>query len=46
MGLIYNDIELLVRCRIISMIHLELFKRCWIGGIEYLLSIIIKKIKN
>jgi hypothetical protein len=42
-GLIYNDIKLLVRC-IINETHLELFKRFWIGGIEYLLGTIIKKI--
>jgi hypothetical protein len=33
----------LVRC-VISGTHLKFFKRCWVGGIEYLLGTIIKKI--
>jgi hypothetical protein len=32
------------RDRVISGTHLELFKRCWIGGIECLVNTDIKKL--
>jgi hypothetical protein len=41
-GPIYNYVKLLVGC-VISGTHLKFFKRCWVGGIEYLLDTIIKK---
>jgi hypothetical protein len=44
-GPIYINVVLLLRCRVISGTHLNFFKRCWIGGVEYLLSTIIKKFK-
>jgi hypothetical protein len=42
-GPIYNDVKLSVRC-VIDETHLELLKKCWVGGIECLLSTIIKKL--
>jgi hypothetical protein len=44
-GPIYINVVLLLRCRVISGTHLKFFKRCWVGGVEYLLSTIIKKLK-
>jgi hypothetical protein len=44
-GPIYINVVLLLRCRVISGTHLNFFKRCWVGGVEYLLSTIIKKLK-
>jgi hypothetical protein len=38
-----NDV--VVRC-VIGGIRLELFERCWIGGIDCLLSTIIKNYKS
>jgi hypothetical protein len=42
-GPIYNYVELLVEC-VISGTYLKFFKMCWVGGIEYLLGNIIKKV--
>jgi hypothetical protein len=44
MGLINKDVVLLMRCIVICESYLELFKRCWVRGIECLTSIIIKKL--
>jgi hypothetical protein len=39
----YNNVELLVKY-VIGVTYLRLFKKCWVGGIEYLLGTIIKKL--
>jgi hypothetical protein len=41
---IYKVVELLMKCRVIRGTHLEVFKRCWVRGIECLIYNIIKKL--
>jgi hypothetical protein len=43
MGPIYNYIELLAKF-VIGVIHLKLFKKCWVEEIECLLGTVIKKL--